>query len=141
MARRVTVVVETGRDGFSCFMSGADDLDFLITGAGATARKAVEDFCAARDETRAHYEKEGRGFPELEFDFVFDVGAFFSYYPINVTAFAPYAGISASALRQYACGVRTPNARNLERIRQGLDAFRKDIVSGRMIDRPVLQYI
>ena len=142
MGRKITVVVETGKDNFGCFMSSsADDLDIMLVGAGKTARKCIEDFYASRDEMKAFYEREGRAFPDLEFDFVFDVGAFFSYYPINVSAFASYTGMSASSLRQYACGLRTPSAKTLERIRQGIDAFKKDIVSGKMIDRPVLQYV
>ncbi len=79
MARKITVVVETGKDLFSCFMSGADDLDFGLHGDGKTARKAIEDFYIARDEMKDFYEEQGREFPELEFEFVLDIGAFFSY--------------------------------------------------------------
>ena len=141
MARKIKVVVETGRDLFACFMTGADDLGFGIHGDGKTARKAIEDFCLARDEMAAFYQEQGKAFPELEFEFVFDIGAFFSYYPINVTAFAEYAGMNASQLRQYACGLRTPTEKSIKKIKEAIDKVVSDIGAGRLIDRPVLQYI
>lgn len=141
MERKITVVVETGRDMFACFMSGADDLDFGINGTGKTARKAIADFYVCRNEMKAYYEEQGREFPELEFEFIFDVGAFFSYYPINVTAFAEYVGMNASQLRQYACGLRTPTAKSIERIKEGIALVTGDIAAGHLIDRPVTQYV
>ena len=45
MARIVTVVVESGKDGFSCFMSkDSDDLDFGLIGDGKTVQDAIDDF-------------------------------------------------------------------------------------------------
>jgi len=141
MARKIKVVVETGRDLFSCFMIGAGDLGFGLHGDGKTARSAIQDFCLARDEMRAFYEKQGKDFPELEFDFMFDVGAFFSYYPINVTAFAEYSGMNASLLRQYACGLKKPAQKTIDKVRDAVGNFIRDIDAGRLIDRPVPQYI
>lgn len=140
MARKVDVIVETGKDLYSCFMSGADDLRFGLFGDGRTAHKAIDSFKAAYEEMKGYYAGQGWDFPELEFNFILDVGAFFSYYPINVTAFADYVGMNASQLRQYACGLRTPTKKNIERIRQGIEQVTKDILAGRLIDRPVLQY-
>jgi len=86
-------------------------------------------------------ENEGQEFPDLEFRFIFDVGAYLNYYPINVTAFAQYIGMNASLLRQYATGIKTPQAKNLEKIRQGIIQVGHDIADGLLIDRPVLQYV
>ena len=42
MARIVTVVVESGKGGFSCFMSkDSDDLNFGIIGDGKTVQAAM----------------------------------------------------------------------------------------------------
>lgn len=126
---------------FSCFMTDAVDLDFSIIGDGKTAAKAMEDFQAAADEMKAYYQKQGKEFPDLEFEFVLDVGAFFDYYPINITAFAQRIGMNASQLRQYASGLRTPKASTLARIQEGIQNTAKDIAAGRLIDKPVLQYV
>jgi len=141
MARKIKVMVETGRDLFSCFMIEAHDLGFGLHGDGKTARKAIEDFFLAMDEMKNFYEKQGKEFPELEFDFVFDIGAYFSYYFINVTAFAEYAGINASLLRQYACGLKTPAQKTIDKVHGAVDKFIRDIDAGHLIDRPVPQYI
>ncbi|MBO4849846.1 MAG: helix-turn-helix transcriptional regulator [Prevotella sp.] len=141
MARKITVVVETGKDLFSCFISGADDLDFGIVGDGKTAAKAMEDFLLAAEEMKAYCQEQGKDFPELEFDFVFDVGAFFDYYPLNITAFAKRIGMNASQLRQYARGIRTPKASTLARIYEGVKKTVKDIEAGHLIDKPVPQYV
>ena len=121
MARKITVVVETGKDLFSCFMSGADDLDFGLHGDGKTARKAIEDFYIARDEMKDFYEEQGREFPELEFEFVLDIGAFFSYYPFfNITQFSKFVGINAAQMRQYASGIRRPTKQKKDDINRAV---------------------
>lgn len=140
MVRKIKVVVETGRDIFSCFMTGGDGIGFSINGTGKTAKKAIDDFLIAYKEIKDYFKAENKDFPDLDFEFVFDVGAFFSYYPLNITAFAEYTGINASLLRQYACGVRTPKEKNLEKIRQAINKVSHDIGAGSLIDKPVLQY-
>ena len=141
MAKKITVIVETGKDLFSCFMVGEDNGVTGLVGDGKTARKAIDDFYLCYEEEKDYCRKEGKNVPELEFDFIFDIGAFFSYYFINVTAFAEYAGINASLLRQYACGLKAPAQKTINKVREAIDKFRKDIDAGRLIDRPVPQYI
>ncbi len=141
MKRKVTVVVETGKDLYSCFMTEADDLTFGLVGDGKTARAAMEDFLVSDKEMRELYEEEGKEYPNLEFHFVFDVGAFFSYYPLSISAFAKYIGMNASLLRQYAAGIKAPQGKSLEKIRQGIAMVKRDLDTGMLIDRPVLQYV
>lgn len=142
MAREIEVIVETGKDGFGCFMSNkSEDLKFGICGMGCTVRAAIADFYEARDLMFETMRDEGEKIPELEFHFVMDVGAFLDYYPINVTAFAKYIGMNPSLVRQYASGLKTPSQKNIERIRDGIQKVGKDIAEGLLIDRPVLQYV
>ena len=109
MARKVTVVVETGKDLFSCFLAkDSEGLGFGLCGDGKTAQAAIEDFYVCRDEAIQDFKEQGKEFPDLNFHFVFDVGAFFNYYPISITAFAKYIGMNASLLRQYAAGIKMP---------------------------------
>ena len=77
----------------------------------------------------------------MDFHFVFDVSAFFNYYPISITAFAKYIGMNASLLRQYAAGIKMPQGKSLEKIRQGIAKVKGDLDAGMLIDRPVLQYV
>ena len=142
MARKIEVIIETGRDVFSCFMSNkSEDLGFLITGTGKTVAEAMADFHIAKDEMYASLREEGKAVPDLDYYFVMDVGAFLNYYPINVTSFAKYIGLNPSLMRQYASGLRTPKDKNLAKIREGIQRVAKDIAEGLLIDRPVLQYV
>lgn len=138
---KIKVIVETGKDGFACFMVG-DPKDMTgLTGFSKTARKAIDDFYLCYEEEKQWCREQGKQEPQLEFEFVFDIGAFFSYYCINVTAFAQYAGINPSLLRQYACGLKSPSKQTITKLREHIDKYRQDIGTGLLIDRPVLQYI
>ena len=106
-----------------------------------TARKAIDDFYLCYEEEKQYYKEQGNEVPELEFEFIFDIGAFFSHYLINVSGFAEYAGMNASLLRQYACGLKSPTGKTIGKIREAIDKYKKDIDAGLLIDRPVPQYI
>lgn len=93
------------------------------------------------EEARQDFKENGKVFPNVEFRFIFDVGAFFSYYPISISAFAKYIGMNASLLRQYAAGIKVPQAKSLKRIRQGIVKIKGDLDAGLLIDKPVLQYV
>lgn len=93
------------------------------------------------EEARQDFKENGKVFPNVEFRFIFDVGAFFSYYPISISAFAKYIGMNASLLRQYAAGIKVPQAKSLKRIRQGIAKIKGDLDAGLLIDKPVLQYV
>lgn len=141
MERKIKVIVETGKDMFSCFMVGEHDGITGLIGTGKTARKAIDNFYLCYEEEKQWCKEDGREIPVLDFDFIFDIGAFFNYYFINVSAFAQYAGINASLLRQYACGVKSPSQKTISKVQEAIDHFRKDIDAGILIDRPVLQYV
>lgn len=141
MAKKIQVIVETGKDGFGCFIPECPDGVTGMIGYGKTARKAIDDFFVCYEEEKEWQREQGKEAPQLEFEFVFDVGAFFSYYCINVTAFAQYAGMNASLLRQYACGLKSPSKQTIEKIREAIDRYIKDIGTGILIDKPVLQYV
>ena len=141
MAKKIKVIVETGKDLFSCFMVGEDDALTGLHGDGKSARKAIDDFYLCYEEEKQYCQEQGKEMPNLEFEFIFDIGAFFSYYMINVTAFAEYAGMNASLLRQYACGLKSPTKNTIGKIRDAINKYKKDIDAGLLIDRPVPQYI
>lgn len=141
MYKDVKVIVETGKDLYSCFIANSDDMELGIYGTGKTVRKAIKDFEEAYEEMKSYYSESGKEFPELRFEYVFDVGAFFNYYPINITAFAEYVGMNASLLRQYASGIKAPTEKTLKRIKNGIEKVSSDIGNGLLTDRPVTQYV
>lgn len=138
---KINVIVESGKDSYSCYMENSKGLDFSLVGCGKTAKAAVEDFYAARDEMKDYYKEQGMVFPDVEFVFHFDVGALFDYYPLNITALANYINMNGSLLRQYATGIKRPSARTLEKLNKGLEtlgkAFAGGVVTGKSIRESV----
>lgn len=141
MEKKHNVIVETGKDGFWAFLQRDEDIDACITSYGKTVSKCMEDFYRAYDDVREILKSEGKDLPAMEFNFIFDVGAFFNYYPLNVSAFAKYIGINPSLMRQYTSGVREPKEKNLSKIHDGINKILSDIASGQLIEKPVLQYV
>lgn len=136
------VIVERGKGkrNFSCFAT-ENVGSYGLSGWGATAREAMEDIKVSVQECREMARDKGEDFPEVEFEYRFDIGAFFDYYPLDVTAVAKYIGINASVLRQYATALRVPQQVQIDKIREGLARLSKDLGSGLMIEKPVTSYV
>ena len=131
-----------GKGNFSCFAT-ENVGNFGLNGFGSSAREAMEDIKAAAQEFREMAAESGEDFPEdIEFDFLLDVGSFFDYYPLDVSATAKYIGINPSALRQYVSGIREPQKKQIDKIKAGLDRLAHDLGTGlKMIDKPAASYI
>lgn len=142
MAKKRNVIIETGKDGFWGFLEhdgGADRI--CINSYGKTVSKCMDDFLVAYNDVKEFTAERGEGIPDMELNFIYDVGAFFNYYPLNVSAFAKYIGMNPSLMRQYASGVKEPREKNLARIREGIGTLMSEVVSGHLIEKPVLQYV
>lgn len=139
---RLTAIVERGKGkrNFSCFATKSVGKCGLA-GYGASAKEAMDDIMIALQEYKEEAEKEGMEFPDVEFDFRFDIGAFFDYYPLDVTAVAKYIGMNASVLRQYVTAIREPRKAQIEKIRNGISKLSDDLKQGMMIDRPAVEYV
>lgn len=138
MKKVLDVIVESNKNGCSCFISSEDkDIKFNVIGAGKTAKAAIEDFYLGVEEMKQVDSEVGN----CEFRFILDVGAYFSYYPLSISAFAKYIGMNASLLRQYAAGVKSPSPKTLAKIRNGFDKVSADIRNGYLINKPVISYV
>ena len=141
MARTIKVVVEKGKGerNFSCFAT-EDILKSALIGYGSSARECIEDFYEVVKEVQEIREGEGHEWPEVEYTFVFDIGAFFDYYPLNISAFAKYIGMNAAQLRQYASAAKEPRQVTIDKIRAGMQTLLRDMGTVPLIDRPVTSY-
>ena len=142
MAKRLTVIVEKGKGerNFSCFATENIEKCGLL-GYGSTAREAMDDIKVSAQECKEIVEERGGEWPELEYSFIFDIGAFFDYYPLNISAFAKYIGMNPAQLRQYASAAKEPRQATIDKIREGMKTFLNDIGSLPMIDRPTIAYV
>lgn len=131
-----------GKGNFSCFATEGIG-NYSLAGYGCTAREAMEDIQVAVQESREMAAEAGQDFPEeIEFEFRLDVGSFFDYYPLDVSATAKYIGINPSVLRQYVSAIRVPQKKQIDKINAGLERLAHDLGTGlKMIDRPAVSYI
>lgn len=139
---KVLVIVERGKGkgNFSCFAPEAIN-NYGLAGYGSTAREAMADIEVNLKEYKEMACEKGESFPDVEFDFRFDTGAFFDYYPIDITAFAKYIGMNASVLRQYVTAIRQPKKEQILKIREGIDKLSRDLGTNLMIDQPAVSYV
>ena len=140
--RKLLAIVERGKGkrNFSVFCPESIE-NVGLGGFGGTSREAIEDLKLSLQEEKEEWAKQGREFPDVEFDLRFDVGSFFDYYPIDVTAFARYIGMNASALRQYVTALREPKEETIKRIREGINKLSEDLGMNLMAERPTVSYV
>lgn len=129
-----------GKRNFSCFAT-ENVGNYGLYGYGASAREAMDDIKRTAREFKEMAAEKGEDFPDMEFDFRLDVGAFFDYFPLDVTATAKYIGINASVLRQYVTSIRVPREKQIKKINDGLKRLAKDLGIGMMIDQPAVSYV
>lgn len=129
MVRKVKAVIERASDGnYSVYMD-ADDMDYLVTGTGATAEKAIEVFMGGYEDTKKFYAEENKVFEEAEFDFVYDMASFLSYFSkaFSLAGLSRITGINKSQLSHYMTGHRTPSSSTVRRIQSSVQEFAKEL--------------
>lgn len=119
---KVIAVIEKGNNGgFDINMEHREDLNFGLLGQGNTVNEAVEDFLICREEMKELFIDKGEEFPDLEFEYKYDVPSLFNFFnEINITSFAKRIGLNASLLRQYKNGLAFASEKQVEKIRKGL---------------------
>jgi len=130
---KATVIIEKASDGFfSCYMED-DHFDFGLIGHGETAEAAKADLITAYESLVKMYAEEGKALPWLQFEFKYDLQAFFDYFNIiNVTQLAEKAGINASQLRQYKSGLSRASQKQYEKLRICIKEIGYELVSAQL---------
>ena len=140
--KELVAIVERGKgkNNYSCFCPEKVG-KYHLAGYGKNSREAMDDIYVTIKEFKDMAAEEGSEFPDVKLRFVFDVGAFFDYYPLDVTATAKYIGVTPSVLRRYVAAIREPKAEQLAKIKQGIHKLTEDLALGLMIDRPPVSYV
>ena len=140
--KELVAIVERGKgkNNFSCFCPEKVG-KYHLAGYGKNSREAMDDIYVTIKEYKDMAAEEGSEFPDVKLRFIFDVGAFFDYYPLDVTATAKYIGVTPSVLRRYVAAIREPKAEQLAKIKQGIHKLTEDLALGLMIDRPPVSYV
>jgi hypothetical protein len=110
-------------------MPDDNNLPFGLTGDGKTAQEAMQDFLLARDEMKEFFIEEGKEFPEVEFDFSYDVASFLAYYSdkLSLAGLERITGVAQGQLSHYVTGRRQPSKKTVEKIQKALQSFGNEL--------------
>lgn len=114
---KVQVIVEQASDGkFWCYTE--QDIENVgLSAMGDSVAKAKHDLLSCYEEAKKDAEENGKPFPEVEFEYKYDLQSFFNYFSfLNVSDIAQRAGINPSLMRQYSRGIKKAGEKTYERL-------------------------
>ena len=125
---KVQIIVEQASDSkFWCYTEqGIGDVGLSAIGDSVAAAKA--DLMECYEEARQDAEENGKTFPEVEFEYKYDLQSFFNYFSfLNVSDIAKRAGINPSLMRQYVSGVKTAGEKTYQRLNACMSDIKADL--------------
>lgn len=127
--RKVQAIIERANDGTYSIYMDADDMNYLVTGTGETAEKAKSVFLAGYDDMKRYYEDKGENFEEVDFEFVYDMASFLSYFSkaFSLAGLSRITGINKGQLSHYMTGRRNPSRSTVEKIQKSVKSFANDL--------------
>ena len=128
-SKKINVVIERGIDGsFSAYIAD-DNCEFGCIGEGKSVEETKADFMKAVGEMQEVYAEEGSKFPDVEFDFIYDMAYFLNYYAyaFSLAGLARITGVNQGQLSHYVTGRRRPSKSTVEKIEQSLHDFANEI--------------
>ncbi|MDO4165247.1 MAG: helix-turn-helix transcriptional regulator [Bacteroides sp.] len=127
--KKVKAIIERASDGTYSVYMDADDMDYLVTGTGSTAEEAIKTFMGGYEDTKKYYAEEGKAFEEVEFEFVYDMASFLSYFSkaFSLAGLSRITGINKSQLSHYMTGHRTPSATTVQKIQNSVQSFAQEL--------------
>jgi len=96
---------------------------FMILGQGKTITEAKQDFFDCLNDMKNCYKEDGKEFPEIEFEFVYDVQSFLKYSPFPLTWLSSATGINKKQLSHYTTERKKPNRTTLKKIQNAVHDF------------------
>ena len=127
-SKKINVVIERGIDGsFSAYIAD-DNCEFGCIGEGKSVEETKADFMKAVGEMQEVYAEEGSKFPDVEFDFIYDMASFLNYYAyaFSLAGLARITGVNQGQLSHYVTGRRRPSKSTVEKI-ESLHDFANEI--------------
>ena len=100
---------------------------------GGCPHTAIREDCSmnleAVDEMKKVYDMNGKKFPDVEYNFIYDVASFLNYYAyaFSLAGLARITGVNQGQLSHYVTGRRKPSKTTVEKIEKSLHAFANEI--------------
>lgn len=132
---KATAIIERGKDGTYGIYVADNTLPFGVIGDGKTVAEAKADFQNSLEEMKAYYASEGKAFPEIEFEYIYDTASFLQQYAYAFTlaGLERITGINQRQLSHYINGVRKPRTSTIQKIERRLRSFGNEIAAVRFV--------
>lgn len=125
------VIIQKAHNRYELVIDSTKDynIDFGLFGEGSTVKDAIEDFLISCDDIKQLYKDDGKDFPDLEFQYKYDLPSFLEYYSkmISFAGLERITGVNQSQLSQYVQGYRKPSKKTAKRIEEKLHDFAKEL--------------
>lgn len=128
--KKIKVYIERSQFGYSAYMDDTP-LDYSCIGEGKTVEETISDLNNAYNEMRAYYEKEGKPFEEITYEFYYDVASFLQEYApsFSLAGLERITGVNQTMLGHYLHGRRKPSKKTIEKIEKGVNDFARELSS------------
>jgi hypothetical protein len=127
----VKAFIERGTDGtFSVYVDLENKtLNYGIHGNGKTSKDAILDFVSAYESMKEFHKQKGKDFVEAEFNYVYDVASFLSYYGtiLSLAGMERLTGVNQGQLSHYVTGRRKPSKTTIAKIEKKLHEFGNEL--------------
>jgi len=126
---KVVVIIETGADKTYTAYIESDNLPFGLLGDGDTVKEAIDDFMNSYSEMEEFYKAEKKEFPNIEFEFKYDMKSFLNQFKkiLPLVGLEALTGINQKQLGHYLSGHRKPSKKTTEKIEKKLHEFGEEI--------------
>jgi hypothetical protein len=101
-------------------------ISFGLLGHGRTILEAKQDFWYCLEDMKNCYKESGEEFPNVEFEFVYDIPSFLKYSPFPLTWIEHNTGINKKQLSMYITRRRNPSENTLKKIQNAVNSFLMD---------------
>ncbi|MBO5562252.1 MAG: helix-turn-helix transcriptional regulator [Bacteroidales bacterium] len=130
--KHVKVFIEKSSYGYSAYMED-NDLDYGLFGEGKTVEEAIDDFNKSYAGMREYYERHGKAFEEMEYEFFYDTASFLQEYckAFSLAGLERITGVSQTQLGHYLHGRSKPTKKTIAKIEQGVQAFARNLTAVR----------
>jgi len=128
---KVTVIIERGGDGTYTAHFSDERMPFGLIGDGSSVKEAIDDFYQTHEDMREYYKEIGKKFPEVEYEFKYDMSSFLQYYAYAFTlaGLERITGVAQGQLSHYINGVRKPSEKTVKKIENRIHSFGQEISS------------
>jgi len=120
--RNIEIIAEKTNTGFSGYAK-----KYAVATTGETFHELRKNLVEALN---FYFEESDMEVSEQNLKIILDIPQFFTFYKVlNAKAFSEYIGMNQSLLAQYTHGIKTPSARQTERIILGIQKLGKELSS------------